>query len=369
MKLLSPLQGHTQGSEKLALAVWNHESEKWEKVDSGSGSDGSDFSLNAKIDAADYVSEGEVRAMIAPDLVSNGSDTIGWLTDTQYYTESRFTFGGMYKIMTQWLTNQYKQNNIGYVAHTGDLTESVDDKGQWKIADEAQSILDDANVPNGVVAGNHDVGDSPDSKYESTGYFAYFGEDRYKHQPWYGGSYKNNTHHYDLVTIGGKDLIMLYLGMGVEITPESVAWANSVLEAYSNRNAILLVHQYLGTNGDFDEEHHGEQIFEKIIKPNENVALVLSGHNPGVAKNTRKVDSTRYVQEILSDYQEYDDLGGDGFLRTLQFSDDKLINRTYSPVTGERHAYSVKEDNFTLDLPLQDSNRKIATGSFSVEVR
>ncbi|WP_284037023.1 metallophosphoesterase [Neobacillus sp. 114] len=368
-KVVLSFTGHTQGSEKLALAVWNHKFEKWVKVTSGHGSKGSDFTLTAKVDTADFVSEGKLRAMIVPDLVSNGSDTIGWFTDTQYYTDTNFyAADDTYKKMTQWLANQYNQNKIGYVAHTGDLIQSVGNMAQWKISDAAHKILDDAKVPNGVVTGNHDVGDFTNLRYESSGYFSYFGEGRYAGQPWYGGSYNNNTHHYDLVTIGGKDLIMLYLGMGVEVTPDTVTWANSVLKEYSNRSAILLVHEYLATNGDFDKAQRGQQIFEKIIVPNNNVALVLSGHNPGVSRNTRTVPgASRFVQEIMSDYQDYN-RGGDGFLRTLQLKDGKLINKTYSPVMDKYNAFSPEVDDFTVDLPLQNPNRIISTASFTAGV-
>ena len=38
--------------------------------------------------------------------------------------------------MTQWYADQYKQNKIGYVAHTGDLIQTVGNMSQWKVADE-----------------------------------------------------------------------------------------------------------------------------------------------------------------------------------------------------------------------------------------
>lgn len=368
-KVVLSFTGHTQGSEKLALAVWNHTKGEWVKVASGHGSKGSDFTLTAKVDTAEFASQGKLRAMIVPDLVSNGSDTIGWFTDTQYYTDTKFyAADDTYKKMTQWLADQYLQNKIGYVAHTGDLIQSVGNTSQWMVADAAHKVLDDANVPNGVVTGNHDVGDYSNLRYETSGYFTYFGENRFNGQPWYGGSYNNNTNHYDLVTIGGKDLIMLYLGMGVEVTPDTVTWANAVLKEYSNRSAIILVHEYLATNGNFDTAQRGQQIFEKIIVPNHNVALVLSGHNPGVSRNTRTVPGTsRFVQEIMSDYQDYN-RGGDGFLRTLQLSNGQLVNKTYSPVFDRYNAFSAEKDDFTVNLPLQDPKRTISTASFTAGV-
>ena len=179
-KVVLSFTGHTQGSEKLALAVWNHATGEWVKVASGHGSKGSDFTLTAKVDTAEFVSQGKLRAMIVPDLVSNGSDTIGWFTDTQYYTDAKFyAADDTYKKMTQWLADQYVQNKIGYVAHTGDLIQSVGNTSQWMVADAAQKVLDETKVPNGVVTGNHDVGDYTNLRYETSGYFTYFGENRY----------------------------------------------------------------------------------------------------------------------------------------------------------------------------------------------
>jgi LPXTG-motif cell wall-anchored protein len=368
-KVVLSFTGHTQGSEKLALAVWNHARGEWVKVASGNGSKGSDFTLTAKVDTAELVSQGKLRAMVVPDLVSNGSDTIGWFSDTQYYTDTNFfAADDTYKKMTQWLADQYVQNKIGYVAHVGDLIQSVGNMPQWMVADAAHKVLDDANVPNGVVTGNHDVGDYTNLRYETSGYFKYFGENRFNEQPWYGGSYNNNTNHYDLVTIGGKDLIMLYLGMGVEVTPDTVTWANSVLKEYSHRSAVILVHEYLATNGNFDTAQRGQQIFEKMVVPNSNVSLVLSGHNPGVSRNTRTVPGTsRFVQEIMSDYQDFN-RGGDGFLRTLQLNNGQLVNKTYSPVFDRYNAFSPEQDDFTVSLPLLDPNRTISTASFTAGV-
>ena len=79
-------------------------------------------------------------------------------------------------------------------------------------ADEQYRRLDEAGFPYGVLAGNHDV----DHKTEDyTQFSARFGENRYNSNPWYGGSYKNNKGHYDLVSAGGIDFIMVYMGWGI----------------------------------------------------------------------------------------------------------------------------------------------------------
>ncbi len=45
-------------------------------------------------------------------------------------------------------------------------------------------------------------------------YWKYFGEDRFADKSYYGGSYKNNLGHYDLLTENGQDFIVLLHELG-----------------------------------------------------------------------------------------------------------------------------------------------------------
>src|SRR5690625_7288886 len=85
--------------------------------------------------------------------------------------------------------------NIEYVFHSGDIVNTWNQEYQWEYADQYMKILEDADVPYGILAGNHDV-ELPEMNY--TNYYKYFGEDRFVDQPHYGGSFQNNRGHYDL---------------------------------------------------------------------------------------------------------------------------------------------------------------------------
>lgn len=358
--------GHTQGDEKLALAVWNVDSKKWEKVASGSGADGSDFTLHAAVPATHHVSGGKLRAMILPDLVSNGSDSVGWFSDPQFYTDAQMyapsTIGThIFNSITQYFADQYKAGKIGYVLNTGDIVNIADTDSQWNVADAAVNILDASGVPYGLLPGDHDVGTNPYYYYNE-----YFPASRFAVQPSYGAgpSGYENQDHYDLVTVGGKDLLMLYIGDGVESTPQTVAWANKVLSEYRDRSAIVLTHAFL----DYDNTHinAADAIFNQIIAPNDNVVMMLCGHNT-VARTTETVPGTdRVIQEIQGDFQDFP-VGGDGYLRTMRFTDDKMITTSYSPVTGGdgTDAGGYDANNFTVPLTLRDPNRTISTASFT----
>lgn len=360
---LSVNAGTTEG-ETLALLVYNPTLGSWEILQKKK-SDGESMTFSSKIESGSYAENGKIRVAVAPFLVDNGSDTLAWVTDTQYYTQRQELMDAkIYENMLLWLKEQYNKGDISYVAHTGDIVETSGSEAQYIFASEVQKILDEAKVPNGIVSGNHDVGaDITNLKYGL--YQKYFGEFRYSGQDWYGGSYGDNTNHYDLVTVDGNDMIIMYLGMGKEATPETIIWANDVLTRYSHRTAILALHEYLNPQADFITYARGEEIFEKIIVPNANVAMVLCGHDPGASRNIRQVPGTnRQVVEILSDYQMQPN-GGDGFLRLLTFDNGQMVNKTYSPVTDTENSFSAEKDSFTVTINMTENYRMVSSGNLS----
>ena len=95
----------------------------------------------------------------------------------------------------------------------------------------------------------------------------------------------------------------------------------------------------------------GEQMWQKLVRPNSNIRFVLSGHvlNDGVGRLTSTRDDGTVVHQILADYQVYGNTGGDGYLRVMQFFPaDRFVHvRTYSPYLN---AFLSNDDNdFILD--------------------
>src|SRR5690606_38329622 len=129
--------------------------------------------------------------------------------------------------------------------HTGDIVDDIDEIYQWEYADQYMKILEDAEIPYGVLAGNHDIANH-NGRYEN--YQTYLGADRFEHNGVYGGSYKNNIGHYDLVTAGGQEFIFVY--MSYDFDKDSVVWMNKVLSEHSDRIAILALHNYVNGSGE-----------------------------------------------------------------------------------------------------------------------
>lgn len=370
--------GETGSGEDILLQGWNYITSTWDtlaRTESG-------VSISFKADIATYSIDGKMRIKACPYVLSNGSDTLLWLSDPQYY--SRYEdLNYLYTDAVNFAKNEYIAGNIAYVVNTGDLVDQTDSgdavaNTQYQFASDMQAILDDALVPNGVVSGNHDI------KHTSADYSyfnKYFGSDRYDDFEWYGGNFKDNTHHYDLITIGNYDFVFLYIGCYDETSSDTIAWANAVIQAYSERNVILCTHEYILPSGAYSGDR-AEVIWDEIVVPNENVKMILCGHNPGAANQLHQVEDTdRYVLEILADYQfaELDNdvahvengctCDGEGFVRLMTFNEaGQVITSTYSPSAEKYNYYPSYIDSFVYDLALIPAVRSIKTTAFSIGV-
>lgn len=305
-----------------------------------------EFSNIALAERASISTRTDVARAARQDEVKNADKPFSmvWFTDSQYYAKS---FPTIYDFLGDWFVNEYKKGAFGYVINTGDIVDVASDANQWEVASRNFKKLDDAKVPYGIVAGNHDaiiIG------IDYSMFSKYFGTFRYEGKSWYGGNMDNNRNHYDLVSFGCHEFIILYLGYGTETTKETIHWSNDVLRKYSERTAILAVHEYLEDTAELTKM--AKNIFDNIVVKNDNVMIVLCGHNHGAARNIKTVTnsdgSTRKVIEILSDYQNAPN-GGDGYLRYLNFDPaaGTLNVVTYSPYKNKYNFFNESDDSFT----------------------
>lgn len=379
-KVMVSYKGETGNGSDIVLKAWNYKKESWDDVAEVVNGD----SVTFEVDITDYSKDDKMRINAYPDIVYNGSNTILWNSDTQYY--SRYEeLNEMYVKVNEYAVKEYQSGEIGYCVHTGDLIDQAHmgdqiANAEYKFASKAQAILDDAKVPNGVVSGNHDIcHEEADYSY----YYKYFGESRYKDFDWYGGSLNNNMHHYDLVSIGAYDFVFLYFGTYKEAEADTIAWANAVCKAYPTRNVVICTHEYILPSGAYSGDR-AEIIWNDIVVPNENVVMILCGHNTGVCDQMHQVgDSDRYVLEVLADYQ-FADLGagagnnitfiennctldGEGFIRLMSFNEaGQVISNTYSPAADMYNFYPSYSDSFVYDVKMVPASRSIRTTQFDV---
>ncbi|WP_230200192.1 FIMAH domain-containing protein [Bacillus niameyensis] len=362
--------GKSLANRRVTMYAWNHTERKWLPLDAFVTKTEDDFLLKGNVVAEDFVRDHIVNVMVQ-DQISPPEDydyTFIWMTDTQYYSQ---TFSHIYESQVDWVIENEDAMNIQYVFHTGDIVEHYHQEYEWNIADRLMGKLDKANIPYGVLAGNHDVG--PGNDY--TEFSKYFGENRFSDRAYYGESYKDNRGHYDLISANGNDYIMVYMGWGIE--DEEIAWMNEILAAYPDRQAILSFHRYLQPSGERAPE--GDRLFEEVVVPNSNVVMVLSGHYHGSALLVDEIDDdgdgtiNRKVYQMLSDYQSGPE-GGEGYFRILHVdtSSNTIFVNTYSPYKDDYHFFDPEEypgmDEFTISLNLEPQVKRVATKYFEANV-
>lgn len=367
-------------SEKTKLYVYSVVTGKWDLVETKSTEEDGKKSLTALISLKEHIENGKVKVMVqsgegytpiqygegAAALPSDNPNvkaeneketprnqydfTFAVESDTQYYNEDyvgnpQKDVDGKYQYQLDihdWIIANQPRMNIQYLFHDGDIIDDEPLIPEWENADNAYKKLDDAGIPYGILAGNHDVGHLSG---DYTNYCKYFGASRYENRPWYGGNNKDNRQHYDLITVGGIDFIMLYTGWGIE--DEEIDWMNEVLSQYPERKAILNFHEYLLASGGLGEEP--QWVYDEVVSKNPNVCMVLSGHYHNAQTVVSHFDddgdgiAERNVYQMLFDYQGLAE-GGMGYMRLMHFDLDgqRIVVRTYSPSLDD---YDAKDNS------------------------
>lgn len=428
--LLVTWEGRVPEDLEVVMSIWDVRAEAWETIASEPGDDQDDTTLEGKTRVAQTLHQGRAQVLVhvrdepagsrgeKPDGEFQDPDaydfSIAWMTDTQYLSQGQAAgderFGQAYRDITGWIVDNAQQRKIAYAAHTGDIINNWGNhqthseagktraRAEFRFARRTMDELAEAGVPFGVTPGNHDHTSGTSSRlynrYFAPSYFnaaeesADTGEDG---RGYYGGPWQqdDNQNHYDLVEAAGEELIFLYLGYMAG--GKEMRWANDVLVEHSDRKAVILTHSYLkpshARNGRGGErtthDGGGRTLFNRVVMPNDNVFLTLSGHTHGVALNIRRDvgPEDRDVVEMLANYQSYE-VDGErrtGFLRLLQFDtgDSTMAVDTYSPTLDDHNAdefdtrdgrYDARADEFTIPVDLTSRPTSFATDRLALRV-
>jgi len=395
-------KGRVNDNRQARMYVLNIDTNKWELI--GASVKGGQSQLKASFVADKHLKDGKAQILVqdrleglapqtsvtAPKGVSSDSwnpetwdpstrpgqydFTFAWISDTQYYSES---YPQHFNNMNKWIVDHKDELNTKYLIHTGDIVDEWDKPYQWVNADNAMKIIDNSGLPYGVLGGNHDTGHGR-ADYENYG--KNFGEKRFFGGDYYGGSYMNNKGHYDLISQGGNDFIVLYMSWDI-YTPE-IQWMNQVLAKYPNRKAILAFHRYINDKGAID--YTGDLVQREVVAKNPNVFAVLDGHYHGAAIKIDHFDDNgdgtaeRPVYQICTDYQSAHE-GGDEYIKYLYFDmkNNKIYMNSYSPFLNDYNYFDDRgtyengtqdHDAYELNVNLTPDEKKLSTDSFDVNV-
>lgn len=286
---------------------------------------------------------------------------LGVLPDTQYYSAR---CPEVFDAQTAWFAEHREELGLDFIVHLGDLTDDGNEP-QWQVASDAMATLDGV-VPYSVLPGNHDIGVDGDASTRDGEIDMWFPPSRFSSalvETFPEGSISNSFHRFTTRT--GVEQCVLALEFGPRIP--TVDWARALLEANAGCETVLTTHAYLHDNGEryssrdqpfhpdsygigqSEEVFDGEDLYEALVVPYSQVRMVLSGHalNGGAARRLdERADGTAALQ-ILSNYQERGDCGGDGFLRVMAISPTGVRVRSYSPtldatLSDDAHEFDVR---------------------------
>lgn len=242
------------------------------------------------------------------------SQYIAVFGDIQYYTNSVDI--NLFKTSLDWIVDAKETMDILAVLHTGDITQSNDILFEWPHFDKAIRDLSDT-IPFISAIGDHDyswnkalIVDRNDTHFSSHVRFPIVTK-RIE------ASYEKNRMENIVIRneIHGERVDFLVLEFGPR--EEVVEWANEWVSSHPDIKYILVNHEYLEKGGGRRVKGlkcvsrlrnttytTPEELWDKLIKCNDNIACVLCGHVGGLyAVTLEKNDFGREVCQIQHNIQ------------------------------------------------------------------
>lgn len=283
-------------------------------------------------------------------VFNHNSEYILVLGDVQEYTGNA-VYAPYFASTINWIYSQYLHGiKIKYILQTGDITWGNRPR-QYKVYQQYTDLIAEY-IPMIACVGNHDY------TYDEKGEIV----DRYSSlfteyitpcaQNWPIASYFE-PRRLENIVVSGQLQQMPYDILCLEFGPRSevIAWANRYVASHRDRKFILLTHEFLTRNGErINKGSYAElqlrntsystpeQLWQKLIKNNDNILCVLCGHNGFMQHLFSKNSTGREVAQMLFNLQ-YQANGGDGWIQLWEIPADRdsihvqtynTIRRTFS---------------------------------------
>lgn len=271
---------------------------------------------------------------------TKSSFTLAFLPDTQIYT-TNFRYYDIFYSQTQWIVDHQKQYNIRFTSHLGDLTHN-NEKGQWTVADKAFKIMDDAKVPYGVTAGNHDINANRHEFYTLTDderstteqFLQLFSKERAaKFKDNYGSHSANGWNSFYFFEGNGQKYMVMFLDYYA--SDATLRWANSILAQYPEIPTILVTHYLVRPTASGGSEFPNtpvRRLWSEVVNTNNQIFLTINGHYGGSGWSIKQNSFGNDVIAMVVDYQD-ETRGGNGWFRLLEFDteNNKIYAKSFSP--------------------------------------
>lgn len=269
--------------------------------------------------------------------------TFAILPDTQLYAQS---MPQIFEAQTRWIAENAEKEGIDFVLHVGDIVNNPFHPQQWESAVAAMDWLDQAQIPYAVATGNHDV-DYKAAHVEMDQYYDdmrpahenflhYFPREKFETMETYGGHSENGYNQYHFVPCGSGEILVLALDW--RPSQQTLAWAETILQKYSDYPTVLLRHDFIRSREVQTEAlepavlsgDESRKVWD-VIKKYDQVFLTVNGHlsvEHGMLQN----DAGHDVLAVMVDFQN-EFRGGNGWMSMLKldFDNDTIAVNSFSP--------------------------------------
>lgn len=236
--------------------------------------------------------QNDAREHILTDGFAEDEFSVVIVPDTQIMTAKH---PAHFRTMAQWIAKNADRLKVKMILHEGDVVHNGEkDENQFRLAREAFDLFDAAGIPYLIAPGNHDYDNMLKIDRSLTMFNKYFGADRYRAKPWFGGTFEEGKaeNSYAKLDIAGRKWLFLALEFGPR--DEALAWADEVLRSNADHTAIIVTHTYMYMFGERTkpgDDHNpkiypgatgandGEDVWQKSLKAHRNLLAVFSGHH------------------------------------------------------------------------------------------
>jgi hypothetical protein len=300
------------------------------------------------------------------------SFAIAVLPDTQFYSRYATTDEGQqfqnrygstpYAAQTGWIAGNAAAYNIPFVIHLGDVVDQQGKPNQWRVADDAMKLLENAGVPYSILAGNHDVvadydyhqpsdqgfGTDAQRNPAAEPYLQWFPALRAARQSTFRERDSSGFHEYHVFTAHGVQFMVLSLSW--RISDAGIAWARDAIRRNPTLPVILSNHQLLSLAPDLAspaETDYGRMLWDKLIADNDQIFMTLNGHHHGAAYLKKTNNFGNEVHQMVVDYQ-MDYQGGNAMMRLYEvdFGANRIDVMSFSPWVVGKPASTLNQFDF-----------------------
>ena len=285
---------------------------------------------------------------------------------------------------TAWIAANAASHNVRMVTQVGDIVEHGNNLTEYNQALSAMQILDNAPNANGgvgipwsVAYGNHEIiGATRDPTFDLAGlgpsanYRQYFGSasgtHRYSNQPEFKGVSGSDLNTWHIVpTSAGRSYLMLNLeidvpGQKAGTNFNAIGWAQSIIDQNPGLPTIVTTHVFEGSksgppnNAYLKGFGHNSQleIFNKLIKDNAQIFMVLSGHTSEDTHQIKTNTAGQPVLQMVTDYNKWLGAAGDGFFRLIEIDEaaHRVRVKTYSALLDQYRTDANSQFEFSVDF-------------------